>query len=122
MINNIRKVGRLFIFISARSIQKSKSVKIALGSCLYFGMYYTFPFFLLIKRLKAAVNSVSRGTTHESQADTPHLVGLWLNLKMKKLPPVVASRINNLLILDFLQKHIGTYTLYCMVNCYYSEV
>ncbi|PSN34783.1 hypothetical protein C0J52_06205 [Blattella germanica] len=49
-----------------------------------------------------------RQTTHESQSDTPHLVGYWLNWKMKKLPPVVASKINNLLILDFYQKHIGT--------------
>ncbi|XP_021918198.1 platelet-activating factor acetylhydrolase-like isoform X6 [Zootermopsis nevadensis] len=48
-----------------------------------------------------------KGTTHESQADTPHLVGYWLNWKMKKLPPVIASRINNHLILDFLQKNIG---------------
>ncbi|PNF42838.1 Platelet-activating factor acetylhydrolase [Cryptotermes secundus] len=48
-----------------------------------------------------------RGTTHENQTDTPHLVGYWLNWKMKKLPPIIASRINNLLILDFLQKHIG---------------
>jgi len=52
-----------------------------------------------------------RGTTHESQADTPHLIGYWLNWKLKKLPPVVASRINNHLILDFLQKHIGIYSL-----------
>lgn len=48
-----------------------------------------------------------RGTTHESQADTPHIVGYWLNWRMRKLPPVLASRINNHLILDFLQKHIG---------------
>jgi len=48
-----------------------------------------------------------RGTTHESQADSPHIVSYWLNWRMRKLPPVVASRINNHLILDFLQKHIG---------------
>ena len=27
---------------------------------------------------------------------------------MKKLPPIIAREINNLLILDFYQKHIGT--------------
>ncbi|KAJ9591914.1 hypothetical protein L9F63_001516, partial [Diploptera punctata] len=48
-----------------------------------------------------------RQTTHESQTDTPHLVGYWLNWKMKKLPSVVACKINNLLILEFYQKHIG---------------
>jgi hypothetical protein len=40
-------------------------------------------------------------------------VGYWLNWRMKKLPAVVASRINNHLILDFLQKHIGTYRPFC---------
>jgi len=56
---------------------------------------------------------ISRGTTHECHADTPHIVGCWLNWRMRKLPPVVASRINNHLILDFLQKHIGIYRLFC---------
>jgi hypothetical protein len=84
-------------------------------------VFVLFPLFH-IKRLKVTANSVSRGTTHESQADSPHIVGYWLNWKMKKLPPVIASRINNHLILDFLQKNIGTYIVYCVVKCYCSEV
>jgi hypothetical protein len=71
--------------------------------------------FVVQQKARAADDSVSRGTTHESQVDSPHLVGYWLNWKMKKLSPVIACRINNHLILDFLQKNIGTYVVYCVV-------
>lgn len=47
-----------------------------------------------------------RNTTHENQSDTPHLLGYWLNISLKKIDPVIATRINNHLILNFLQRHI----------------
>ncbi|XP_049855949.1 platelet-activating factor acetylhydrolase-like [Schistocerca gregaria] len=48
-----------------------------------------------------------KATTHESQSDTPFLLGYWLNLTMKKINALTAIRVNNHLILDFLQRHIG---------------
>ncbi|XP_014282795.1 platelet-activating factor acetylhydrolase isoform X2 [Halyomorpha halys] len=46
-------------------------------------------------------------TTHESQTDTPHILGYWLNWFMPKLDPVVGTNINNHMILCFLHKNIG---------------
>ncbi|XP_044252623.1 platelet-activating factor acetylhydrolase-like [Tribolium madens] len=43
-------------------------------------------------------------TTHENQTDSALVVGYWLNWFMKKLEPVVALKINNSLILVFLDK------------------
>lgn len=48
-----------------------------------------------------------RRSTHEQQSDTPFLVGSWQNLLMKKIDSATAMKINNHLILRFLQKHIG---------------
>ncbi|XP_069668593.1 platelet-activating factor acetylhydrolase-like isoform X2 [Periplaneta americana] len=48
-----------------------------------------------------------KGTTHETHSDTPHLVGYWLNWKMKKIPPIIGTKLSNLLILDFLKTYIG---------------
>jgi len=45
-------------------------------------------------------------TTHESQTDSVLLVGYWLNWFMKKLDPLLALRINNALILKFLNEQI----------------
>lgn len=41
-------------------------------------------------------------TTHETQTDSPLIVGYWLNWFMKKLDPETAININNALILAFL--------------------
>lgn len=46
-------------------------------------------------------------TTHESQTDTPHIMGYWMNWFMYKLPPETAANINNYLLLNFIKKHIG---------------
>lgn len=46
-------------------------------------------------------------TTHESQTDTPHVLGYWLNWFMPKLDPVVGTNINNHMTLRFLHKHFG---------------
>lgn len=46
-------------------------------------------------------------TTHESQTDTPHILGYWLNWFMPKLDPVVGTNINNHMTLRFLHKHLG---------------
>jgi len=46
-------------------------------------------------------------TTHENQTDTPHVMGYWLNWFMHKLDPVVATNINNHLILRFLNRVTG---------------
>ncbi|XP_026274506.1 platelet-activating factor acetylhydrolase [Frankliniella occidentalis] len=48
-----------------------------------------------------------RMTTHENQTDTVHIVGYWLDWFMKKIDPVLASRLNHALILRFLNQHIG---------------
>ncbi|XP_066993942.2 platelet-activating factor acetylhydrolase isoform X1 [Anabrus simplex] len=48
-----------------------------------------------------------RLTTHENQTDTPYLIGYWLNFFMKKLDPVIGTRINHHLIIRFLDKHVG---------------
>ncbi|XP_060522392.1 platelet-activating factor acetylhydrolase-like isoform X2 [Cylas formicarius] len=48
-----------------------------------------------------------RHTTHESQTDSVLLIGYWLNWFMKKLDPLQALRINNCLILRFLNKTLG---------------
>lgn len=48
-------------------------------------------------------------TTHENQTDTVHIAGYWLDWFMKKLDPVIASKINHALILRFLEHHIGKY-------------
>lgn len=50
-----------------------------------------------------------RHTTHENQIDTPFIVGYWLKWFMTKLKPLDALRINNGLILRFLDKHVGEY-------------
>ncbi|KAH0816648.1 hypothetical protein GEV33_006141 [Tenebrio molitor] len=47
-------------------------------------------------------------TTHESQTDTVLLVGYWLNWFMKKLEPSVGLKINNSLILEFLENYVGS--------------
>ncbi|KAK5641380.1 hypothetical protein RI129_009927 [Pyrocoelia pectoralis] len=47
------------------------------------------------------------GTTHESQTDSVHIIGYWLNWFMKKLQPKVAIDINNALMLRFLKQHAG---------------
>ncbi|BES92641.1 Platelet-activating factor acetylhydrolase, isoform II [Nesidiocoris tenuis] len=46
-------------------------------------------------------------STHETQTDTPHIMGYWLNWFMYKLDPETGSNINNYLTLDFLKKYIG---------------
>ncbi|XP_045476465.1 platelet-activating factor acetylhydrolase-like [Harmonia axyridis] len=46
-------------------------------------------------------------TTHENQSDSVLLIGYWLNWFMKKLDPFMALRINNSLILKFLNVHVG---------------
>ena len=46
-------------------------------------------------------------TTHENQSDTAHIIGYWLNIFMRKIKKVLATRINNGLILRFLNKHVG---------------
>ncbi|CAH1399875.1 unnamed protein product [Nezara viridula] len=46
-------------------------------------------------------------TTHESQTDTPHILGYWLNWFMPKLDPEEGTNINNHMILRFLHKNIG---------------
>lgn len=48
-----------------------------------------------------------KGTTHETQTDTPIVLGHWLNFFMKKLDPKVGAKINTFLILQFLERHIG---------------
>ncbi|CAG9763343.1 unnamed protein product [Ceutorhynchus assimilis] len=48
-----------------------------------------------------------RHTTHENQTDSVLLMGYWLNWFMKKLNPLLALKINNSLILKFLNKHIA---------------
>ncbi|EEB14848.1 Platelet-activating factor acetylhydrolase precursor, putative [Pediculus humanus corporis] len=45
-------------------------------------------------------------TTHENQSDTAHIIGYWLNIFMRKIKKVLATRINNGLILRFLNKHV----------------
>lgn len=47
-----------------------------------------------------------RMTTHENQTDTVHVVGYWLDWFMKKIDPMIASRINHALILRFLERHV----------------
>ncbi|KAL0275689.1 UNVERIFIED_CONTAM: hypothetical protein PYX00_003477 [Menopon gallinae] len=47
-----------------------------------------------------------RQTTHENQSDTVHVIGYWLNIFMKKINKELGSRINNSLILRFLEKHV----------------
>ncbi|KAK9505274.1 hypothetical protein O3M35_009365 [Rhynocoris fuscipes] len=46
-------------------------------------------------------------TTHETQTDTPHIMGYWLNWFMTKLDPDVGTKINNHLTLIFLHQHLG---------------
>lgn len=46
-------------------------------------------------------------TTHENQTDTVLLLGYWLNWFMKKLDPIVALKINNALVAEFLNSHTG---------------
>lgn len=48
-----------------------------------------------------------RHTTHENQSDSVLLIGYWLNWFMRKLNPYMALRINNSLILKFLNVHVG---------------
>lgn len=48
-----------------------------------------------------------RDTTHENQSDSVHIVGYWLNFLMKKIDPVIATHINNGLIIKFLREHAG---------------
>ncbi|XP_018572036.1 platelet-activating factor acetylhydrolase-like [Anoplophora glabripennis] len=45
-------------------------------------------------------------TTHENQSDTVLVMGYWLNWFMKKLDPLVALRINNALVVEFLNRHV----------------
>ncbi|KAJ3646815.1 hypothetical protein Zmor_024385 [Zophobas morio] len=47
-------------------------------------------------------------TTHEHQGDTAMLFGSWMNWFMKKLDPLVALKINNCLVLEFLDKYVGS--------------
>lgn len=47
-----------------------------------------------------------RQTTHENQSDTVHVIGYWLNIFMRKINKKLGSRINNSLILRFLEKHV----------------
>jgi|GEM_PF-4018187 len=51
-------------------------------------------------------NYTIRHTTHENQSDSVHLIGYWLNLIMKKLNPVTATRLNNALIVRFLREQM----------------
>ncbi|KAJ8936369.1 hypothetical protein NQ314_012388 [Rhamnusium bicolor] len=44
-------------------------------------------------------------TTHENQSDSVLLIGYWLNWFMRKLNPLVALRINNALILKFVNQY-----------------
>lgn len=46
-------------------------------------------------------------TTHESQTDSPLIVGYWLNWFMKKLDPEIAININNSLICTFLYEFVN---------------
>ncbi|KAK6630418.1 hypothetical protein RUM43_014763 [Polyplax serrata] len=48
-----------------------------------------------------------RHTTHENQSDTVHVIGYWLNIFMRKINKELATRINNNLIMRFLDKHVG---------------
>ncbi|XP_050311173.1 platelet-activating factor acetylhydrolase-like [Anthonomus grandis grandis] len=45
-------------------------------------------------------------TTHENQTDSALLVGCWLNWFMRKLDPLLALKINNALVLKFLNRHL----------------
>lgn len=53
-------------------------------------------------------NGLFRHTTHESQADTTLFLGHWLNLFMRKLRPITALKINNSIILRFLNEYVGS--------------
>lgn len=46
-------------------------------------------------------------TTHESQTDSVFVVGYWMNWFMKKLKPETGMRINNALILRYLNRYTG---------------
>ncbi|KAJ8923120.1 hypothetical protein NQ315_001673 [Exocentrus adspersus] len=46
-------------------------------------------------------------TTHENQTDSVLLIGYWLNWFMKKLDPLAALKINNALIMEFLNHCVG---------------
>ncbi|XP_034256826.1 platelet-activating factor acetylhydrolase-like [Thrips palmi] len=48
-----------------------------------------------------------RMTTHENQTDTVFIVGYWLDFFMKKIDPVLGSKINHGLIMRYLKRHIG---------------
>ncbi|XP_026471874.1 platelet-activating factor acetylhydrolase-like [Ctenocephalides felis] len=60
-------------------------------------------------------------TTHENQIDTPFIVGYWLKWFMTKLKPIEALRINNCLILRFLDKHVGVPADITDVNKHLAE-
>lgn len=48
-----------------------------------------------------------KDTTHENQSDTVHVIGYWLNIFMRKIDKTLGTRINNALIMRFLEKHVG---------------
>lgn len=52
-------------------------------------------------------NYTIRHTTHENQSDSVHLIGYWLNFFMTKIDPVIATHINNGLIIKFLREFAG---------------
>ncbi|RZC27663.1 platelet-activating factor acetylhydrolase, partial [Asbolus verrucosus] len=47
-------------------------------------------------------------TTHENQTDSVLLIGYWLNWFIKKLDPLVALKINSSIILEFLNRYVGS--------------
>ncbi|VEN59171.1 unnamed protein product [Callosobruchus maculatus] len=44
-------------------------------------------------------------STHETQTDTVFILGYWLNWFMRKIDPTIGLRINNYIILEFLNRH-----------------
>lgn len=56
-------------------------------------------------------------TTHENQTDTVYIVGYWLDFFMKKIDPMLATKINHALIMRYLKRHIGKYPSFLKVQC-----
>uniref|UniRef100_A0A0K8TC63 1-alkyl-2-acetylglycerophosphocholine esterase n=2 Tax=Lygus hesperus TaxID=30085 RepID=A0A0K8TC63_LYGHE len=82
---------------------------------LYFINSQTFHIESNIQSLEKLINAnpesrevvTIRHSTHETQTDTPHIMGYWLDWFMYKLDPETGSNINNFLMLNFIKKHIG---------------
>uniref|UniRef100_A0A1B6EWU8 1-alkyl-2-acetylglycerophosphocholine esterase n=1 Tax=Cuerna arida TaxID=1464854 RepID=A0A1B6EWU8_9HEMI len=50
---------------------------------------------------------IIKTSTHETQTDTPFVVGYWLDLFKPKIDPILGSSINNSLIITFLKSYTG---------------